>query len=63
MITGVKSTARSIVLGGVDKPPMRTGFAAYRATVEVEKMKKNPETAKLLEKDGLHLWYTISLQN
>jgi len=66
---GVKSIGRSKVLAGVDQFPLRTGFAAYRATVDVEKMKAFPDTAQLLSKPGLNLWighmrhvmtYTIS---
>jgi salicylate hydroxylase len=52
----VKSVARKKVLGGVDQPPKRTGFAAYRATVDVEKMKVHPDTAELLAKPALNLW-------
>lgn len=66
---GVKSIGRSKVLAGVDQVPLRTGFAAYRATVDVEKMKAHPDTAQLLTVPGLNLWighlrhvmtYTIS---
>ncbi|KIV90285.1 hypothetical protein PV10_07604 [Exophiala mesophila] len=66
---GVKSIGRKIVLGGVDQTPLRTGFAAYRATVDVDKMQQHPDTARLLEVPGLNLWigdlrhvmtYTIS---
>lgn len=53
---GVKSIARKKVLGGIDQPPKRTGFAAYRATVDVEKMRAHPDTAELLAKPGLNLW-------
>ncbi|KIW23274.1 uncharacterized protein PV07_11485 [Cladophialophora immunda] len=53
---GVKSIGRTKVLGGVDQPPLRTGFAAYRATVDVEEMKAHPELVELLAKPGLNLW-------
>ncbi|KAI1627692.1 salicylate hydroxylase [Exophiala viscosa] len=53
---GLKSVARQIVLGGVDQAPRRTGFAAYRATVDVEKMKAYPDTAEILAKPNLNLW-------
>ncbi|TVY34811.1 FAD-dependent monooxygenase [Lachnellula subtilissima] len=36
---GVKSAARKLVLGGIDQKPVHTGFAAHRATVDVQKMK------------------------
>ncbi|KAK5271662.1 hypothetical protein LTR96_003488 [Exophiala xenobiotica] len=53
---GVKSYARTKVLGGVDQAPRKTGFAAYRATVDVEKMKAYPETAEVCAKPNLNLW-------
>jgi salicylate hydroxylase len=54
---GVKSQARSVVLGGLDLPPQKTGFAAYRATVNTEEMKQDEDTAWLLEKPGINIWY------
>lgn len=54
---GVKSVARAVVLGGFDKPPSRTGFAAYRAVVPTEKMNSDADTAWLLEKAGINIWY------
>ena len=53
---GVKSAARELVLDGVDRPPRMTGFAAYRATIDVEDMKRDPDTAALLSNPGLNLW-------
>jgi salicylate hydroxylase len=53
---GVKSVGRPKVLNGVDQPAMRTGFAAYRATVDVAEMRTHPELADLLAKPGLNLW-------
>lgn len=53
---GVKSEARKLVLEGVDKPPRMTGFAAYRATIDVEDMKRDPDTAALLRNPSLNLW-------
>ncbi|RGP72626.1 salicylate hydroxylase [Fusarium longipes] len=53
---GVKSLARSVVLGGADLPPQRTGFAAYRATVDTEIMKGDEEVSWLLEKPGINIW-------
>lgn len=53
---GVKSLARSVVLGGVDQPPQLTGFAAYRATVSTTLMEQDPDTAWLLERPGLNIW-------
>lgn len=57
------------MLGGIDDPPRPTGFAAYRATVDVEKMKADPEVSWLLDQPALNIWigedrhvmtYTIS---
>ncbi|KAG5660838.1 hypothetical protein KAF25_002481 [Fusarium avenaceum] len=53
---GVKSSARSVVLGGPDLPAQRTGFAAYRATVNTEDMKSDKDTSWLLEKPGINIW-------
>ncbi|KAM3070208.1 hypothetical protein ACMFMG_003753 [Clarireedia jacksonii] len=53
---GVKSVARKFVLGGTDIPPEKTGFAAYRATVEAAKIKNDPEVSWLLEKPAVNIW-------
>ncbi|KAK4943999.1 hypothetical protein LTR10_016520 [Elasticomyces elasticus] len=53
---GLKSLARKKVLGGVEQAPRKTGFAAYRATVDVEKMNAYPDTAEILAKPNLNLW-------
>ena len=53
---GVRSIAREKVLTFADKPALRTGFAAYRATVDVERMKEDPNISWLLEKPGLNIW-------
>ncbi|KAF1983592.1 FAD/NAD(P)-binding domain-containing protein [Aulographum hederae CBS 113979] len=53
---GVKSLARGIILGDKDQLPRMTGFAAYRATVPVEKMQADPDLAWILENNGLHCW-------
>lgn len=57
MFEGIKSLARAIVTGGIEAAPVQTGFAAYRATVDVEKMKDDPEISWLLEKASLNIWY------
>ncbi|OHE99661.1 FAD binding domain-containing protein [Colletotrichum orchidophilum] len=53
---GVKSVARNLLpsnqVGGLNY----TGFAVYRATVDVGKMRAIPEIAWILEKPGLHVW-------
>ncbi|KAF7547171.1 hypothetical protein G7Z17_g7919 [Cylindrodendrum hubeiense] len=53
---GVKSVARAAVIGGVDKPATKTGFAAYRAVVNTDQMKIDPDTSWLLEKPGINIW-------
>ncbi|KAJ5101263.1 hypothetical protein NUU61_003485 [Penicillium alfredii] len=52
---GVNSTARKVVLGA-DHPPQRTGFAAYRAVVDIDRMQGDPEVSWLLEKPAFNLW-------
>ncbi|KAI9170555.1 FAD binding domain-containing protein [Paramyrothecium foliicola] len=53
---GIKSVARSYVSRGHKSQPTPTGYAAYRATVDVRKMKQIPEVSWLLEKPGLNIW-------
>ncbi|KAF4965567.1 hypothetical protein FSARC_6652 [Fusarium sarcochroum] len=53
---GVKSFARSVILGGSDLPPQKTGFAAYRATVDTDDMKRDKDTSWLLERPGINIW-------
>ncbi|KAJ5577538.1 uncharacterized protein N7459_006502 [Penicillium hispanicum] len=53
---GVNSTAREVVLGGTSSPPQRTGFAAYRAVVDIDRMRAEPELSWLLEKPSFNLW-------
>lgn len=53
---GVKSAARELVLDGENRPPRMTGFAAYRATIDVEDLKRDSDTAKLLTNPALNLW-------
>ncbi|KAJ4421931.1 hypothetical protein N0V82_003428 [Gnomoniopsis sp. IMI 355080] len=53
---GVKSQARALVAPSGRGVPKPTGFAVYRATVDVEKMKPFPELAWILEKHNLNLW-------
>lgn len=57
---GIHSSARKIVLGGIDQPPQEAGFAAYRAVVDVELMRKDPEVAWLVDSPGQNLWYVHS---
>ncbi|KAF2140958.1 uncharacterized protein K452DRAFT_359381 [Aplosporella prunicola CBS 121167] len=53
---GINSNARKAVLGIKDKPPVLTGFAAYRATVNTSKMLADPDTRWLLENPGQNCW-------
>ncbi|KAF3763332.1 FAD/NAD(P)-binding domain-containing protein [Cryphonectria parasitica EP155] len=53
---GVKSLARALVSPGGRGVPKLTGFAVYRATVDVDKMRPFPELAWILEKHNLNLW-------
>jgi salicylate hydroxylase len=54
--TGVKSIARNCV-DDSDRPPFeRTGFAAYRATVDVAKIKADPDISWLLDRPNLNIW-------
>lgn len=55
---GIKSVARKYIPGLTDIEPRKTEFAAYRATVDVERMRKDPDTAWLVEegKPTLNLW-------
>lgn len=56
-VLGVKSTARQEVLGGHDRPPQPTGFAVYRAVVDIDRMKADPDVSWILEKPSFNLWY------
>ncbi|KAF9887004.1 hypothetical protein FE257_010620 [Aspergillus nanangensis] len=53
---GIKSVARGILHSDIEKPLERPGFAAYRATVDVERMKSDPDMSWLLEKPSLNIW-------
>lgn len=53
---GVKSVARNLLPSNQVEATNYTGFAVYRATVDVSKMRKIPEIAWILEKPGLHVW-------
>lgn len=40
------------------------GFAAYRAVVDVGKMRRDPDLSWILEKPALNIWYSfLSLSN
>ena len=55
MEAGVRSAARRAILG-FEQAPKPAGFAAYRATVDVEKIRSDPEISWLVESPSLNLW-------
>jgi salicylate hydroxylase len=57
---GLKSEARKMVLGGEDQPPQEAGFAAYRAMVNTDRMKSDPELSWLVDNPCQNLWYTLT---
>lgn len=61
--TGIKSLARKCIPREEDVKPIHNGFAAYRATVDVERMKADPETAWLLEKPALNIWLVFGFKS
>lgn len=42
-------------------PFQKPGFAAYRATVDVNRMKSDLDVSWILEKPSLNIWYGIVL--
>ena len=56
MSAGIKSLARPQINHLKNDGPVATGFAAYRATIDVTKMKEDPDTAWLLESESQNLW-------
>ncbi|RHZ43502.1 putative salicylate hydroxylase [Aspergillus thermomutatus] len=53
---GIKSIARTKLHGDIEKPLEKPGFAAYRATVDVNLIKQDPELSWLLTQPSLNLW-------
>ncbi|CAM1506339.1 Fc.00g059800.m01.CDS01 [Cosmosporella sp. VM-42] len=53
---GIKSVGRDYVSSSASAVPKPTGFAVYRATVDVEKMRQLPEISWILEKPSLNIW-------
>ncbi|KAF7561515.1 hypothetical protein G7046_g2624 [Stylonectria norvegica] len=53
---GIKSVGRESVSHSTSALPKPTGFAVYRATVDVQKMRQVPEMAWILEKPNLNVW-------
>lgn len=57
MLIGIKSVARGVLLEGQEMPFRKPGFAAYRAVVDVNKMRSDPEMSWILERPALNIWY------
>ncbi|KAH7357399.1 hypothetical protein BKA66DRAFT_428136 [Pyrenochaeta sp. MPI-SDFR-AT-0127] len=53
---GIKSIAREAIDPNGYHEPIFNGFAAYRATVDVEKIREDPDIAWILEKPSLNIW-------
>ncbi|KAK2035313.1 FAD binding domain-containing protein [Colletotrichum zoysiae] len=53
---GLKSSARSLLPASQIASPNYTGFAVYRATLDVSKMRKISENDWILDKPGVHMW-------
>jgi len=53
---GIKSAARELLLPHGDHVPAFHGFAAYRATVDAQKIRQDAEIAWILEKPCINLW-------
>ncbi|KAL1611908.1 hypothetical protein SLS60_000130 [Paraconiothyrium brasiliense] len=53
---GIRSEARRVVLEERDQPPQQCGYAAYRAMVDVDLMRADPELSWLLDVPGQNLW-------
>ncbi|KAK1579950.1 FAD binding domain-containing protein [Colletotrichum navitas] len=53
---GLKSSARSLLPSNMVASPTYTGFAVYRATLDVGKIRKIPEINWIIAKPGVHMW-------
>ncbi|CAN9305919.1 unnamed protein product [Alternaria alternata] len=53
---GIKSKARATIYKDTIHEPSFNGFAAYRATVDVQKIKADPEIAWIIEEPSLNIW-------
>jgi salicylate hydroxylase len=53
---GINSKASKVVTDTAEGP-QPTGYAAYRATVKSDAMRSDPDTAWLLEKPNINLWF------
>ena len=57
MNLGLRSIARRTLLGDKYTEPVSCGLAAYRATIKVEEMEADPDTAWVAASNSLNLWY------
>ncbi|KAJ4362949.1 hypothetical protein N0V83_010066 [Neocucurbitaria cava] len=53
---GIKSIARETLCPEISHELQFNGFAAYRATVDVKKIREDPEIAWIVEKPSLNIW-------
>jgi hypothetical protein len=53
---GINSKASKVVDDAAEGP-RPTGYAAYRATVRSDSMRTDPDTAWLLEKPNINMWF------
>lgn len=53
---GIKSIARNYIHKDICHDPVYNGFAAYRATVEVSKIRDDPDLAWILDRPFLNIW-------
>lgn len=61
-MAGIKSLARQLLPSGPETPVTSLGFAAYRATVDVSLLRQDPDTAWLLDKPALNIWFVHPVQ-
>ncbi|KAE8415988.1 hypothetical protein BDV36DRAFT_214074 [Aspergillus pseudocaelatus] len=55
-VDGIKSVARNVILDGEKMLFRKPGFAAYRAVVDVNQMRNDPDVSWILERPGLNIW-------
>ncbi|OJJ84576.1 putative salicylate hydroxylase [Aspergillus glaucus CBS 516.65] len=53
---GIKSVARKVLLEGQEMPFRKPRFAAYRAVVDMNMMRNDPEMSWILERPALNIW-------
>ncbi|GIK05790.1 hypothetical protein Aspvir_009903 [Aspergillus viridinutans] len=53
---GIKSVARKVVLDGEEMPFLKPGFAAYRAVVDANRKRNDPDVSWILERPALNIW-------